>query len=60
MGYEIETQFQTVPDDLKAAVKMQAAHQFENREATIAGVPIQIVPNGVDDILRERRSYSYE
>lgn len=60
LGYEIEVQFPTVPADLKAAVKMQAAHLFENREATIAGVSLQLVPNGVDDILRERRAYGWE
>lgn len=60
LGYGIETQFPTVPADLKAAVKMQAAHLYENREATIAGVSLQIVPSGLDDILRERRSYVFE
>lgn len=60
LGYGIEAQFPTVPADLKAAVKMQAAHLYENREATIAGVSLQIVPSGLDDILRERRSYVFE
>lgn len=60
LGYAIETKFETVPDDLKTAVKMQAAHLFENREATAAGLTIMLVPNGVDDILRERRSYAFE
>lgn len=60
LGYAIETKFTTVPADLKAAVKMQAAHLYENREATIAGVSLQIVPSGLDDILRERRSYAFE
>lgn len=60
LGYEIEVQFETVPADLKAAVKMQASHLFENREATVGGVSLQLVPNGVDDILRERRSYGWD
>lgn len=60
LGYAIAEEFDTVPAELITAVKMQAAHLYENREATSAGVAIQLVPNGVDDILRERRAYTYE
>ena len=60
LGYSIETKFTTIPDDLKTAVKLQTAHLFENREATAAGVTIMLAPSGLDDILRERRSYAYE
>lgn len=60
LGYAIETKFTSIPADLKAAVKMQTAHLYENREATIAGVALQMVPSGLDDILRERRSYEFE
>ena len=60
LGYKIEVKFTTIPADLKAAVKMQAAHLYENREATIAGAALQMVPSGLDDILRERRAYVFE
>eukprot|EP00913_Durusdinium_trenchii_P021274 g19987.t1 len=35
LGYEIEDEFETPPADLVEAVKQQAAHFFENREAVL-------------------------
>ncbi|MEP7457070.1 head-tail connector protein [Phyllobacterium sp. SB3] len=61
LGYAIADEYpDTVPADLVMAVKMQCAHMYENREATIAGVSIQLVPNGVDDIIANRRRYSFD
>lgn len=60
LGYDIETEFGTgVPADLVAAVKMIAAHWYENREASVVGVSVALLPVGVDDIVRNRRNYSY-
>ncbi|RVQ66172.1 head-tail connector protein [Sinorhizobium medicae] len=61
LGYAIETEFPSeVPADLVMAVKLQAAHLYENREATITGISIQLAPNGVDDVIRNRRNYAFE
>lgn len=61
LGYSITTQFPDgAPDDIVMAVKMQTAHLFENREASVVGVAIQLAPNGVDDVIRNRRSYAWE
>ncbi|QFY60365.1 phage gp6-like head-tail connector protein [Rhizobium grahamii] len=61
LGYEIETEFpDEVPADLVDAVKQQAAHAFENRESTVVGVTIQAAPNGVEDVIRNRRNYSWQ
>lgn len=59
LGYVIEDEFETVPDDLVSAVKMLAAHWFENREASLVGVSGQDLPTGVDDILTNRREWSF-
>lgn len=47
------------PADLEQAVLMLAAHWYENREASIAGVAMMPVPIGYDDIIRDHRSYTY-
>ncbi|MDW9645443.1 phage gp6-like head-tail connector protein [Sinorhizobium meliloti] len=61
LGYAIETEFPVdVPADLAMAVKAQAAHLYENREATIVGLNIQLAPNGVADVIRNRRDYAFE
>lgn len=61
LGYAIADEFpDDVPADLIMAVKLQAAHLFENREATAAGISIALAPNGVDDVIRNRRSYAWE
>lgn len=58
LGYEIETEFPTVPDDLKQAVLGLVGHWYENREAT--GENLFEAPFSVWDVVRERRSYSFE
>ena len=61
LGYEIAAEFPDgAPADLVMAVKMQAAHLYENREATAAGISLQLAPNGVDDVIRNRRAYAWE
>ena len=61
LGYEIETEYpDTIPADLTAAVKMLAAHMYENREATLVGVSGMALPFGVDDVVRNRRHYSFD
>ena len=61
LGYDIAEEFEdAVPADLVMAVKLQAAHLFENREATAAGLTIVLAPNGVDDVIRNRRAYAWE
>lgn len=61
LGYQIATEFPDgAPSDIVMAVKQQTAHLYENREATIVGVSIQLSPYGVDDVIRNRRSYAWE
>lgn len=59
LGYEIEEEFDPVPDDLVSAVKMLAAHWYENRESTLVGLSGQILPNGLDDVLHNRRNWTF-
>ncbi|MGZ2404843.1 head-tail connector protein [Rhizobium ruizarguesonis] len=58
LGYEIEAEFPTVPDDLKEAVLGLVGHWYENREAT--GENLFEAPFSVWAIVRERRSYAWE
>lgn len=48
-----------VPADLVEAIKMMAAHWYENREASLVSVSASLLPLGVQAILRERRNYSF-
>lgn len=62
LGFAIDdaTEFPSgTPDDLEQAVFMLAAHWYENREASIAGVTIQTVPFGYADILANYRTYTF-
>lgn len=62
LGFVIAEEFAAplvVPDDLVGAVKMLAAHMYENREATSVGVSASELPFGVWDVVRERRNYSF-
>lgn len=59
LGYKIADEFPTAPPDLAMAVSLMAAHLYENREATAAGITIQLAPLGVDDVIRNRRRYSF-
>lgn len=47
------------PDDVEQAVYMLAAHWYENREASIVGVPVQSIPFGYPDIIAEHRTYTF-
>lgn len=44
-----------VPEDLREAVRLLAAHLYENREATIFGVSVAPIPLGFDDLIRPHR-----
>jgi len=46
-----------VPEYFKTAIKMLAAHNFENGEATIVGLSIKKVPLGVDALLWQDRIF---
>ena len=61
LGYKIEEEFApgAIPPSLVEAVCQLAAHWYENREATLVGVSAQQLPLGVQDILREYRSWSF-
>lgn len=62
LGYDIATEFASplvVPFDLVEAVKQVAAHFYENREASVAGLSILSVPMQVEDTIRNRRHYSW-
>lgn len=58
LGYVVEDEFETVPDDLKQAVLALVGHWYENREAT--GEHIFEAPLSLWDIVRERRFYAWE
>jgi len=58
LGYVVEDEFETVPDDLRQAVLALVGHWYENREAT--GEHIFEAPLNMWDIVRERRSYAWE
>jgi len=47
------------PADIEQAVLMMAGHFYENREASVAGVTLAVVPIGVEDIIRNHRNYTY-
>lgn len=57
LGYSIEDTFETVPGDLKEAVRQLTAHYFENREAAVIGVSAGFLPLGVRDIINSRREW---
>ncbi|WP_066715927.1 MULTISPECIES: head-tail connector protein [Hyphomicrobiales] len=59
LGYVIEDEFDDVPADLAEAVRQLAAHWYENREASVVGVSVHLLPLGVREIIRERRNYSW-
>lgn len=64
LGYKIEEQFggldqDDIPPSLVEAVSQLAAHWYENREATLVGVNAQMLPLGVQDIVREYRCWSF-
>lgn len=62
LGYAF-SDTETLPNgasaDLEQAVYMLAAHWYENREASIAGVTSMTVPFSVSEIVNEHRNYSF-
>lgn len=61
LGFKIETTYPSdVPAALKEAVLQLAAHWFENREASVAGVTMIAIPFGVEQIISEYRGYSFD
>ena len=60
LGFDMVVEYPDgVPEDLKEAIRQLAAHWYENREATVAGLSISTVPLGVEEIVRERRRYVF-
>lgn len=60
LGFDMEAEYPDgVPADLKEAIRLLAAHWYENREATVAGISISTVPLSVEEIVRERRRYVF-
>jgi len=47
----------TVPGDLKEAIRQLAAHFYENREASVVGISASLLPLGVRDIVNNRREW---
>lgn len=52
--------FDEAPAPLRLAVLMLAAHYYENREATIAGMGINPVPFGYLDICAGYRTWEFD
>ena len=62
LGFLIEDDFggvgqEEIPDPLRQAVLMLAAHWYENREAV--GETARELPFGIKDILREYRGFTF-
>ncbi|HDZ73497.1 MAG TPA: phage gp6-like head-tail connector protein [Aurantimonas coralicida] len=61
IGFPIEETYAAplvVPEPLKEAVRLYAAHLYENREASIVGVTIIPVP-GFQDIINSYRDWTF-
>lgn len=61
LGYKLDAEYpgNTVPADLKEAIRLLTAHWYENREGTLVGVTAQEIPYGIRDIVREYRNWSF-
>jgi hypothetical protein len=67
LGFKMETEFPpagdppvtTVPADLKEAVLQLAAYWYEQRDGVIVGQTAQVLPFGIEDIVSNRRNYSW-
>jgi uncharacterized phage protein (predicted DNA packaging) len=65
LGFKIEATYggdgqEEIPPALVEAVCQLAAHWYENREATVAGVAMTAIPFGVEAIVNEYREYSFD
>ncbi|MCB1511524.1 MAG: head-tail connector protein [Hyphomicrobiaceae bacterium] len=47
------------PADLDQAVKMLAAHWYENREGTMVGQTVMDIPFAVEEVIRNYRTWSF-
>jgi hypothetical protein len=47
------------PEDLMQAILLLVGHWYENREASVIGVIPASVPFGLDEIIREHRTYTF-
>ncbi len=48
-----------IPEQLKLAVKQLVGHWYENREATIVGKTINMVPDAVDALIGDYRVFNF-
>ena len=53
------TDFDPVPDDLKEAVRMLVGHLYENREASIAGIPTSTITPGLYELMAPHREWVF-
>jgi hypothetical protein len=53
------SEFEPLPDGLRQAVKMLAGHLYENREASIVGVDINLVSPSIYDLMAPHREYVF-
>jgi len=61
--YPVEVNFTTtptVPETIKAAIKMLVAHWYENREAVVVGTQVNTVPIAVENLLWAERIFEIE
>ncbi len=49
----------TAPADVRQAILMLAGHWYENREATLVGVPASVLPLGYHDLLLPYRRWIF-
>lgn len=64
LGYKIEATYggagqEPIPASLVEAVCQLAAHWYENREASSVGMNANLMPFGVQEIIREYRNWSF-
>lgn len=64
MGFKIDETYggagqEPVPEALSEAVLQLAAWWYVQREAAVAGVSVQSIPHGVDQIVQELRDWTF-
>lgn len=52
-------EMETVPGDLKEAIRQLVGHLYENREATLVGISADELPLGFWDLLTPHRAWSF-
>ena len=53
------SEFDPLPPSLIQAVKMLAGHLYENREASIVGVDMNLISPGIYDLMAPYREYVF-